>query len=82
MGKAAASTESSTLSSSRREEEVEQFSSLKSFGKTVEGTTVTLYFSSLPSKQQQKEIYLCRLVFFSVKKTHINCVKETPLQTL
>lgn len=70
MGKAAASTESSTLPSSRREEEVEQFSSLKSFGKTVEGRTVTLYFISLPSKQQQKKKYICAdLYFFLLKET-------------
>jgi len=40
-GKAAASTEGSTLSSSGREEEVERFLSLKGFGKRVASTTVT-----------------------------------------
>lgn len=50
MGKAAASAEGGTCSSSRREEEVGHFLSLEGFDKAVAGTTVALYFCSLPSK--------------------------------
>lgn len=43
------------------------FLSLKGFDKRVAGTTVALYFSSLPSKFKKIEIYLHGLVFLSVK---------------
>lgn len=81
MGKVEASAEHGTSSSSRREEEVRHFLSLEGFDNRVAGTTVALYFSSLPSKLRKIKIHVHGLVFFSVKK-YFNCIKETLLQTL
>lgn len=59
----------------------DNFLPLEGFEKTVSGTTLALYFSSLPSKLRKKLKYICMdLSFFLLKS--INCIKETLLQTL